>query len=104
MAGELIGSSMKNSKIESLRNRIDAIDDKVVDLIVKRYSLADEIGKTKDVDGSPVKDSDREAMVLKMVRRRAAKPLTKDAVENIYSAILKESRRLQSKKAKAKRK
>lgn len=95
---------MTNSKIERLRNRIDLIDDKVVDLLVKRCCLADEIGKTKEQEGAPVKDSDREARVLKRVRNRAAKPLSKAAIENIYDAVLRESRGIQSKTIRAKRK
>ena len=88
----------KNSKLEKLRKRIDDLDTKIVDLLVKRYSCANDIGKAKQEDGTPVKDSDREDRVLKRVRSRTRKPLTKAAVERIYSAILKESRGMQSQK------
>lgn len=88
----------KTSKLEKLRDRIDVIDDKIVDLLVKRYELACEIGKTKQEDGAPVKDSDREERVMKRIRRRTRKPLSKQAAEKIYKVVLRESRGMQVKK------
>jgi len=88
----------KTSKLEKLRKRIDQLDDKIIDLLVKRYELASDIGKAKQEDGAPVKDSDREVQVLERVRRRARRPLPKDAAERIYKAVLKESRGIQVRK------
>lgn len=88
---------MKADRLKILRSRIDAIDVRIVDLLVKRAGCAEEIGLTKEAAGAPVKDSVREARVIKRVRAVARKPLSRDSVERIYKAILKESRGLQSK-------
>lgn len=89
---------MKKSKLEQLRRSIDAIDEKLVALLVKRSSFADEIGRTKEAEGAPVKDPAREERVLKRVRSKTRRPLSKSSVEKIYRAILKESRGMQSKR------
>lgn len=88
---------MKADRLEILRNRIDALDVRIVDLLVRRAGLAAEIGLTKEAAGVPVKDSGRERRVIKRVRAGVKKPLTPDSIERIYKAILKESRGLQSK-------
>jgi chorismate mutase len=88
---------MKSDRLKLLRSRIDAIDVRIVDLLVKRAGYAEEIGLTKEAAGAPVKDSVREKRVIGRVRAEARKPLAKDSVERIYKAILKESRGMQSK-------
>ena len=92
----------KIAKLERLRNSIDSLDEKIVGLLVKRAEVSVEIGKLKQEDRSPVKDAGREDQVLKKVRSRSRKPMTKSAVEKIYVSVLRESRGLQSKSAKKK--
>lgn len=89
---------MKSDRLKLLRSRIDEIDISIVDLLVKRAGFAEEIGLTKESVGAPVKDSAREERVIRRVRARVRRPLSKESVERIYQAILKESRGLQSKK------
>jgi chorismate mutase len=89
--------TMKTDKLEKLRKRIDLLDDKIVDLLVNRTALADEIGEIKKVEGAPVKDQPREDRLVRRVRRRARKPMAKDSIEAVYAVILKESRGHQSK-------
>ncbi len=88
----------KTSRLEKLRAKIDLLDDRIVDLLVERYELASEIGRTKQEDGAPVKDSEREDLVLERIRKRARKPLSGQAAEKIYKVVLKESRGIQVKK------
>ena len=90
----------KTNKLEQLRTRIDGLDEKIVALLVKRAEVSVAIGKLKQEDKSPVKDSGREDRVLKKVRSKARVPMTKSAVEQIYLSVLRQSRGLQSKRAK----
>ena len=88
----------KTTKIERLRDRIDLIDEKVMALLVKRFELAVEIGRTKRKDGAPVKDPEREDGVMKRIRKCARKPLSALSAQKIYSVVLLESRGIQSRK------
>jgi len=88
----------KTTKLERLRNRIDLLDDRIMGLLVKRFELAVEIGRTKQKDGAPVKDPEREDRVMKRIRKSARKPLSASSAEKIYAVVLKESRGIQSRK------
>jgi len=53
---------MKN--LDSLRNKIDRIDEKILNLIKKRLDLAKEIGRYKKESKLPLKDTKREKEIL----------------------------------------
>jgi len=84
-----------DSRIASLRNAIDQIDEQVLNMLNKRLELALEIGKAKAEKGAQVLDNTREAMVLKRVAAMNKGPLSQKAVQQIFIQIMSASRELQ---------
>ena len=52
-------------KIYELRKKIDECDDKMLDLLVKRFSIAKKIGEIKASSGFNIEDQNREKKVRK---------------------------------------
>ena len=84
-------------KLEKLRQNIDDIDKKLLELISSRGLLAKEIGLLKD-DGVIYKP-EREAQVITKLIKENKGPLSNDSVTNIYKAIISNCRALEKKLA-----
>ena len=52
------------NEISKLRQRIDEIDDQLLDLINQRLQAAREIGKIKNLSGTAVIDTKRESQIF----------------------------------------
>lgn len=83
------------SRIEDLRDRIDAIDRQLVALLGERASCALAIGRLKEIAGLPIYQPAREAEVLANVRIANAGPLDDDAMVRLFERIIDEARRLE---------
>ncbi len=81
------------SKLTSVRQRIDALDLRLLRLVNQRARLALEIGRIKQRKKRPVLDARREAFVLRHVRAANRGPLSANAARHIFTAILSECRR-----------
>lgn len=79
-----------------LRERIDAIDGQLLDLLNRRAEVALELGRHKRESGLELRDARREAEILSRARKLNGGPLDPAAVERLFRAILAESRRAQS--------
>ena len=79
----------------TLRNRIDALDQKLVDLLNDRARAAAQIGRLKQKMTAPVFVPAREREVLRRVRDRNRGPLNPEALEAIYREIISASRALE---------
>ncbi|MEE9206554.1 MAG: prephenate dehydrogenase/arogenate dehydrogenase family protein [Acidimicrobiia bacterium] len=79
------------------RDLIDEVDVEIVQLLVQRGHLANRAGRIKSEGGRAVRDRDREQSLLEQ-RRQWAKErgLSEESVTDIFSAILRFSRKLQS--------
>ena len=51
---------MKEKKIEIIRNKVDQIDNQIIQLIIQRLELAEEIGKIKLLSNKKIIDEKRE--------------------------------------------
>lgn len=81
--------------IKDLRNKIDAIDDKLVELYLKRMEVVAEIAKAKADGGTSIDDGKREKDVV----YRITKDLNDDFkiyVKELYSAIFTTSKAYQT--------
>lgn len=85
-----------NESLESLREKIDIADDKVLAALAERMNVAKKIGELKKDTGGAVMDADREAQKLVALQEKADKIL-KPYVSRIYSVLFEVSRDLQSK-------
>jgi chorismate mutase len=81
--------------IDSLRQRIDAIDRQLVQLLSERAACALEVGRQKEASGLPVYQPAREAEVLANVRDLNRGPLDNDAITRLFERIIDEARRLE---------
>ena len=84
--------------IDELRQRIDQLDERLVELLNERANCALEIGKLKGDLGLEVYQPDREADVLHHVRTHVAEtggPLGGDAVVRVFERIIDEARRIE---------
>jgi len=85
-------------KIEDLRQRIDQLDEKLVELLTERANCALQIGRLKHDLGLEVYQPDREAEVLHHVQthgRQMGSPLGGDAIVRVFERIIDEARRIE---------
>lgn len=81
--------------IEQLRNEIDSIDKKLVNLFVKRMGVAAQVADYKRENGKPVLDPERERMLLQKVSDLAGEDM-ESQTRILYQLILSLSRSYQS--------
>ena len=62
---------MSEEELESLRDRIDEIDDKIVELLSDRIGVAEDILEIKEGMGRGVRDKGREQKVVEKAREKA---------------------------------
>jgi chorismate mutase / prephenate dehydratase len=72
------------------RQRINSIDDQIVNLLNQRAQVVREVGLIKKQFHAPASAPGREEQVLRRVAGKAQAPLTPSAVEVIYKGILHE--------------
>ncbi len=78
-----------------LRQAIDEIDEKIMDLINQRLSLAKQIGDFKKQGGNQITDSEREKEIMNRLLEKNKGPLRADGLRNIFGAIIVEGRNVQ---------
>jgi chorismate mutase/prephenate dehydratase len=80
-----------------LRQRIDSIDEQILDLLNQRARTAQQVGEVKqdfDVDG-PVLKPEREAMVIRRLQALNHGPFTPQAVDAVWTQIISTCRGLE---------
>jgi chorismate mutase/prephenate dehydratase len=83
------------SDICDFRNRIDAIDENILQLINRRLILAQKIGRKKKKSGSRVVDSKREGEILNRLASLNKGPLNPNVLKHIFIDIIAAARDLQ---------
>jgi chorismate mutase len=81
--------------LDDLRARIDALDERLVELLNQRAACALEIGKVKHGLGIELYQPERESQVHAHVRTVNDGPLSDDAVQRLFERIIDEARRLE---------
>ena len=84
-----------SNRLDEFRRRIDALDEKIVQLLNNRAACANEIGEVKDSVGMETYQPGREENVLAHVRDVNEGPLANDAITRVFERIIDESRRLE---------
>jgi chorismate mutase len=82
--------------IEDWRVEIDKIDAELLRLLNARAEIAVRVGESKRVAGLSVCDRGREREVIDRARANNRGPLDGEAVERLFRAVIRESRRLQT--------
>jgi len=81
--------------IQEKRRKIDAIDDEIIELLIKRSETSREISMLKLSAGLPIADRSRETEVISKALENSGGRLSDEAIFQIYEAIMAESRRVQ---------
>lgn len=84
-------------ELNALRDKIDAVDKQLIDLLAARLALVGEVGEVKSRHGLPIYAPDREASML--ARRRAEAELLGvpgDLIEDVLRRVMRESYILES--------
>ncbi len=74
--------------LEALRKQIDAVDEELVTILNRRAEIVVEIGRLKNVDGTPIYAPDREKRVLDKIRRANKGPLPNRTLVAIYRELM----------------
>lgn len=86
---------MSDDKLKPLRERIDTIDQQLLDLLNQRAQIAQEVGHVKAETSAPVFRPEREAQVLRSVAERNPGPLQSGDVQTIFREIMSACRALE---------
>ena len=81
--------------IEELRNKIDYIDEQLLELFNCRAALALKIGEVKKCSGLPVYDPGREQQIFLRMKERNCGPLDNLAIVRLFERVIDESRSLE---------
>ena len=81
--------------ISKLRRAIDEIDEKILDLINRRLTLAQLIGRIKKQSGIGFTDRQREKEIINRLLHKNHGLLGNDGLQRIFSAIIAEGRGVQ---------
>lgn len=87
------GIGNKMDQINNLRNKVDVIDNEIMQLLKKRLLLSLEFSKYKKKNGIKIRDKKRETeMIEDRLKKTSLDPYF---IKKLFKLILKESRRLQ---------
>lgn len=85
-------------KIKDLRLKIDEIDEKLLELIVKRLKTVKEIGKVKRENGIVVIDKDREKEIMdKLTKKAKNSGINPEVIKKVWKVLMKISYELEGK-------
>jgi chorismate mutase/prephenate dehydratase len=77
-----------NKNLQKIRQKIDALDAKLLKLLNERTRLALEVGKIKHESGEEIYAPDREDAVLRRLIEQNKGPLTADSLRAIYREVM----------------
>jgi chorismate mutase-like protein len=81
--------------LRELRDEIDTIDRKIVELLAQRLRLVLRVGEYKRANGLPIYDAERERDLLARVANAAPSPLEPAMAQRIFQCVIQESRELE---------
>src|SRR5690348_11032938 len=77
-----------SASLDALRQQIDRLDEKLVDLLNDRARIVVQIGRLKQQNNAPIYAPDRERAVLEKVRKLNKGPLQDRSLEAIYRELM----------------
>ncbi len=81
--------------LKELRDRIDSIDNQILNLLNQRLGVAKEIGRCKGRSSEVVMDSARETNVVKRLFSLNKGPMSNESIQHIFTEIFGSSREAQ---------
>ena len=86
---------METPKLNALRDQINDIDEKMLQLLEQRFAIVKEVGMVKQAANLPVKDEAREQAVLTRLRGQVTDPSLKPAIQAIFQTNMDEAKKLE---------
>lgn len=82
---------MKNhdSQLQILRNDIDQIDQKILELLNQRAGLVEKVGEWKIANTKPIKDLNREKFIIDRIKQLNQGPLPEKIVADFFENLIK---------------
>lgn len=74
--------------LDPLRVRIDALDEKIIELLNERAKIVVEVGKIKQQNKSPIYAPDREKAILERIRKLNKGPLPDRCLDAVYRELM----------------
>tara|TARA_B100001250_G_C19810924_1_gene795638 strand:+ start:893 stop:1165 length:273 start_codon:yes stop_codon:yes gene_type:complete len=81
--------------INVIRNKIDLLDEQILDLLMQRFSISKEIGKIKASDGINIGDPNREKEIIDRLAEKLEGKLDRKDIAAIFGPIYHISKKLQ---------
>ncbi len=81
--------------LEDCRDRIDALDLRILELLNARTSVVEEIGRIKQQLKMAIYEPKREEQVFSNVTGHNTGPLTSDGIKRVFERIIDEMRQVQ---------
>ena len=86
----------KNDKMIYLRDKIDTIDDKITDLLVKRFNIVKEIGAIKLNSSTEIANLSREKSIISRIFKRTNENISQSDLSEIFNSIFEISKKIQN--------
>ena len=85
----------QSKKIDKLREEIDEVDQKLMNLLLKRFSITKKIGQVKTSNSIGIDDNDRENKIINHLSNKANNDLRKEDIADIFKLMFNISKNLQ---------
>lgn len=86
----------RKESVDALRKKIDQVDEKIVELLNERATLAQKVGQTKNLEREEVYVPSREKQIFQRIAGLNRGPLSEQAIRSIYREVLSASRSLEA--------
>lgn len=93
MTGDAHRAFSAPADLGQLRERIDRIDDTILQLVSERANIAQQVGRAKN--GEKIYRPEREAMIVRRLRETNPGPLSGDVIERLIREIMSACRALE---------
>ena len=84
-----------DKRILELRQKIDTLDEEIIQLLKKRMGISKEVGKLKEKLDIPVEDMEREQEIIDRLTQQAGRNLSEEQLIRIFTAVFKSSKQIQ---------
>jgi len=88
---------MGRDNLDSLRKGIAQIDDSIIELLIKRFDLTDEVGRLKAENHIPIENLEVEKKTIERLVMKSYDKLDRQLVVNVYDKIFANSKERQRK-------
>ena len=82
-------------EIEKLRRKVDAFDDRILDILVQRFSVVKEIGQIKSISIINIEHPDREKEIVERLADNLKGKLHRKDIMKILKPIFEISKKFQ---------